>query len=227
MKTIIFLCNAAFLVFSVSATAKEAQPKKPVIAIQSIQDRSANSGGDSCGFYGIWSTPGSAVAELLFDELSRKSEITLVERENIGTIYEDELKQENLDPSTVVEKKKFIAANLVIAGSITEFEWCQSGQSQGIDVGGLLGIGELSVKHKSSVAHVAIKLRLVDVQTGKILKAFTGEGKIDDSGLAVGADAFGIRLDKAAFQRSPLGKATKLAVAEAANQISDEIKKLN
>lgn len=217
------------ILLPIAAVAKtEKQPAaEPGVAIQEIRDKSASSHGDSCGFYNMWSRPGDAVRETLIDEMSSAKGFVLVEREDIDKIYSDEFRHENLDDSTKAESKKFIAAKYAISGVISEFEWCLSGQNQGIDVGGLLGIGELSVKHKSSNAHVAVNVRLIEVKTGKILGSFKGEGKVDDSGFGIEADAFGVRLNKDMFQKTPLGKATRMATADVAKQLVAELKKLN
>lgn len=209
--------------FPLIGFAKKVDPR---VAVQEIQDRSAG-GSDSCSFYSIWSSPGGAVREILTDELMKSDGITLVERESISNIYENEINHKNLASPSVVKKKKFIAANLAIAGVISEFEWCTSGKEQEIDIGNLLGVGELSVTNKSSKAHVAVDLRLIDVETGKILKTFKGQGRVDDSGFAINTDAFGVRLSKEAFEKTPLGQATRSAAADAATQIVAAIKKLN
>lgn len=218
-----------FTILPVSSFAKEISVQKadPAISIQEIKDRSASGRGDSCGFFGIWSTPGEAARELLTEELHNAGGITILEREHIATIYQDEFSQENLDTSTVAAKKKFVAAKYAVAGVVSEFEWCLSGQNQGIDIGGLLGIGELSVKHQTSKAHVAFDLRLIDVKTGTILKTFKSAGQVDDSGLELGADLFGVRITKESFEKTPLGKATRIAISDAASRIAAEIKKIN
>lgn len=222
MKSTIFI----LFLFPSILSAKEISPqlKEPRIAIQEIHDRSATSARDACGSYGVWSTPGDAVRELLIDELLKIGGVTLVEREKLSSIYENEMKQENLDETTVVEKKRFIAANLAVAGALSEFEWCISGGEDGLNVGDLFGINELSVKHKDSKAHVAMDLRLIDVKTGRIIKTVKGEGRVEDSGYSFDLDVHNVRLSQAEFEKTPLGKATRTAVSQAAQQIASAAK---
>jgi len=218
----IFLC-IVLIAISKESLAKGIEPK---IAIQKINDKSASSRSGACDFGGIWSDPGDAISEILIDELNKLGGIILVERETISQIYENEFQQENLDQTTVSEAKKFIAANFVIAGSITEFEWCVSNKNQSIDIGALIGFDELSIQHKSSKAHVAIDLRLIDVKTGKIFKTFTSEGQINDSEFSTSIEAFGVHINKEIFDQTPLGKASRIAAKDAATKIHASIQKL-
>jgi curli biogenesis system outer membrane secretion channel CsgG len=180
--------------------------------VREIQDRSASSRGDSCGFYGIWSTPGDAVRELLLDELMKSGKVELLEDQ---AYMEADATRQRGSKRAPKSKRPLLA----VAGAISEFEWCVSGEGTEADIGSILGIGELSVGAKSSKAHVAIDLRLVDVSTGKILGTFRGQSQVEDRGFSFGTDAMGMRLKKEDFERAPLGQATRAAVAEATKKI--------
>jgi curli biogenesis system outer membrane secretion channel CsgG len=157
------------------------------------------------------------------DEISKIGGVDLVEREELNKIFEAEFEHKNLESTP--EKKKFVSAKYALAGVVSEFESCISNQNTKVDVGSLIGISGLEVGSRSSTAHVAIDLRLIEVKTGKIVKTFSSAGKIEDQGMSLSVDILGNRLDRDAFEKAPIGKATRMAVADAAAKITAELKK--
>jgi len=225
MNKLIILFLAALTPTLIPALAQaEAKRPAPRLMVTEIKDRSAGGESGSCDFYRLWSTPGGAVREILIDELLKLDGVTVLEREQLSDIYDHEIGNENIEESTKVAKKKLIGANLAIAGVISEFEWCQSSHGHEIDVGSIFGLGELSVGRETSSAHVAFDLRLIDVQTGKILKTFKSSGKVDDANFSLSVDAKGVRYSNKSFEKTPLGKANRMAIADAVKQISAAIK---
>jgi curli biogenesis system outer membrane secretion channel CsgG len=216
MKPAILL--AAIFLLSTRAIAAPA-----TLSIQEIEDKSAAHLKGDCDLVGIWASPGEAIRELLTDEISKVGGVELVERELVNKIYENEFEQKNLEKPAA--KKKFIAANYVLAGVVSEFESCVSNQNSKVDVGSLLGIGGLEVGSQSSTAHVALDLRLIEVKTGKIAKTFHSSGRIEDEGISLSVDVLGNRLNRDSFEKVPLGKATRMAVADAVAKIAAELKK--
>ena len=207
-------------------TAEAKGTQEISVAIQRIRNRAAGNDGSSgdCFHNRLWASPGEAMREVLTDEFVKLGgNIALVERESLRDIYEDEYNQENLDESTVQERKKFIASNYAIAGVISEFEWCAASSEGSIDVGSLLGFNKLAIGKVGSKAHVAVDLRLIVVKTGRILKTVHAEGKVDDSAVAFSGDAYGVKLKLGSFDKTALGKAVRIAMADAAIQLHSEI----
>jgi curli biogenesis system outer membrane secretion channel CsgG len=224
------LSASMILLFALMVSSAQAASKKesPRVSIQEIQNKAARSTDSArCDYGYLWSTPGEAMRELLTDELSKLGGIDLLERENIENIYQQEIKHENLNRSSTVKQKKFLGAKYAIAGTLSEFEWCMSSSGGSVNIGGLLGIGDLELGSKQSKAHVAATLRLIDVETGKIIKTVNSEGQADESGLTFSGAFAGNSLNLESFNRTPLGKATRTAMAEAATKLQAAILSAN
>lgn len=163
---------------------------------------------------------GEGLTEMLISELFKTERFTMVERAALSEIVkEQELGQTGLvQRETVAKVGDLLGAQLLVVGAVTEFEEQASGGGQGI------GTANFTLAFQSSNAHVAVDIRLVDASTGQILKSFNAAGKAQNSGLALAAMVRGkTQLGTDAFQKTPLGQATREAIAKAVNFISTEM----
>jgi hypothetical protein len=133
-------------------------------------------------------------------------------------VKEQELGQTGLvRRETVTKVGELLGAQLLVSGAVTEFEATSGGG------GGGIGIAGFALSLRTSTAHVAVDIRLVDSTSGQILKSFNASGNAQESGIAVagnvrGGPTFGTD----AFQKTPLGQATREAIAKAVNFICAE-----
>ena len=161
--------------------------KKASIAISRFDNKSANS-----QFYrsGI----GDGMADQLTTALVSTGCYKVVDRQNLkGAMDELGLQQSGVvDPGTASKVGRIVGADLIVTAAVTEFTDKASGSKRRAGGGGLLGnIGGVlgAIGNSTEKAHMAIDLRITDVQTSEIIGATAVEGKATDVkvGAAVGA----------------------------------------
>jgi curli biogenesis system outer membrane secretion channel CsgG len=162
---------------------------------------------------------GEGLTEMLISELFKTGRYTMVERAALSDVVkEQELGQTGLvKKETATKVGELLGAQLLVTGAVTEFEATAGGG------GGGFGIAGFSVGLRTSSAHVAVDIRLVDSTNGQILKSFNAAGKASESGLAFAGQQRGVTFGSDAFQKTPIGQATREAVAKAVNFICGEM----
>lgn len=188
---------------------EDAMGPKARVAVTRFEDKTAK------GYRDI----GEGMAEMLSHALFATNRFIILERQAIG----DVLTEQDLGASGRVKRETAAAigqiegADLLIMGTITEFEPGTSGAGGGL--GGLIplpgrriGIGGIAGGIKTS--HVAMIVKVIDAKTGRRLASEQVEGKATDigglAGMAGGplAGAFG------AYSKTPMEKAIRVAIEE-------------
>ncbi len=166
------------------------------------------------GVYGNWRL-GDGFAEMLTTELMKTGQFVVVERQAL----QDVLGEQELGQSGVVRKEsaakvgQVLGAQIIIRGVVSEFTLNESGG------GGGIGIAGFRVGGRSSNAHVAVDIRLIDTTTGQVLQSHNAVGKAESSGVNVGVSRGNVDFGAAAFQNTPLGQATRQAIHDAVHFI--------
>jgi curli biogenesis system outer membrane secretion channel CsgG len=162
---------------------------------------------------------GEGLTEMLTTELFRTGRYTMVERAALSDVVkEQELGQTGLvNRATATKVGELLGAQLLVTGAVTEFEATAGGGGTGF------GFGGFALALKTNAAHVAVDIRLVDSTNGQILKSFSAAGKAQESGLAFAGNVRGTQFGSDAYQKTPLGQATREAVAKAVNFICSEM----
>jgi curli biogenesis system outer membrane secretion channel CsgG len=168
---------------------------------------------------------GSGMADQLVTELSKNDRFDIQERENLKEIYSDEHELINADKSAAPKKNQFKAAHFSIVGSVTAFEMCADGLGGKVDVGSLIGFKDsgLKVGAKRANAKVVIDVRVVDVEKGKVIKSWSSEGKASSTSFDVDGDYKGAGFGSDAFNNTPVGEATRLAMADIVKKIEKTV----
>ncbi len=196
------------------AQQEDAMGPKARVAVTRFEDKSAKGHGDI----------GEGMAEMLSHALFATNRFIVLERQAIG----DVLMEQDFGASGRVKREtaarigEIEGADLLIMGTITEFEPGASGAGGG--VGGLIplpgrriGIGGVGGGIKTS--HVAMIVKVIDAKTGRRLASEQIEGKATDIGGLVGmgggplAGAFG------GYSKTPMEKAIRIAIEEAVRVI--------
>jgi hypothetical protein len=115
---------------------------------------------------------------------------------------------------------KLTSAQILVKGTITEFESKSSGSGSGI---GLYGF---RIGGKKAEAHVGLIIRLIDTTTGEVLDSQRAEGKAKSGGFKLGVDISGIDFGTEGFQKTPLGKATQIAIDNAVEFVASKLRAL-
>jgi len=159
---------------------------------------------------------GAILGEQITTTLTETGRVMPFERAQIETLIGEQktTKEGELakyfDQSTTVATGKLEGAQAKLIGVVTQYEPNISSKEAGLDLKLLAGM-----KYHDDKAIVGIELRLVDATTGKILIAAPGIGEIVARSVGAEATYSGVGLKVGAFERTPLGTATRKACEKA------------
>lgn len=164
---------------------------------------------------------GSGFQEMLANELVSSGKVELLEREVIHDIYNDEHNLVNSEEDKSLKRGKFKKARFTIAGAVTEFEYCAERNATRVNVGaiasllGATGVPSVGVGFGKATAKLAIDVRVIDTETGRVVKTIRAEGSAEDSRFALDTDY----VDYASREKTPMGRAVRDAIRKAGEQI--------
>jgi curli biogenesis system outer membrane secretion channel CsgG len=168
---------------------------------------------------------GGLTAELI-TALNQTGRFIVLERADLPNVLrEQELGMAKIATAeTAAQPGQLLGAQVLIRGSVTDFEQTTSGKSNQVGLsfaGATLGLG-----HSSANGHVAIDLRLIDATTGQILDSRKAEAKVSQrsNGATVGVGA--VTFGNNAFEQTALGHASRDAIAQAVHDIVDRMEAL-
>lgn len=109
---------------------------------------------------------GGAAADILITELAKTNRFIVVEREKIDKLMkEEELGMIGItDPETATRLGKLLGLNAIVVGGVSQF---------GVKT---FGSDYLVTQSKTQLAEAIVDIRVVDVETGRVLYADSGEG---------------------------------------------------
>ena len=207
---------------------------KARVAVYRFADQSAKGGGGYSRSTGWYSAQiGNGMAEMLNDVLVQSNRFIVLDRQSL----EDVLMEQDLGASGRVRPKSapkigaIEGADLLIKGSVTEFEPGSSGGNAssalgyfgapGAVLGGVLGGVEQS--------HIAMVVQVVDATTSRILFSTTVEGKANDFNLGGFLGGFGRNFSAngglGVWQNTPMEKAIRVAIIKAVQEVSNKTPK--
>jgi len=168
------------------------------------------------------------LADALSNELSSTGKFTVVERQKLGQVLdEQELAEYGLvRPDTAAQKGQLTGAQYIVLGKVTAYEEDVSEESNGRrnrwNVFGIgIGGGKRQEQKKS---YLAIDLRVVNSTTGEIAYSRTIEGRATSTSESnSNSYDFGIYStsnDSSKSEKAPVGKALRAALAEATDYLS-------
>ena len=225
LKVAILLVAAVFLsnCASVEPTAKstsentttieEAQREdymgpKARVAVTRFTDKSAKGGPTG--------EIGDGMAEMLANALFNTNRYIVLERQSI----DDVLKEQDLGASGRVKKEtaakigEIEGAELLIEGTITEFEPGSSGAGGGVG-GASHGWGTVgSLFGGIKTSHVAMIVKVIDAKTGRRLASEQVEGKATDIGGMGSLGGYHLAGAFGAYSKTPMEKAIRVAIEE-------------
>jgi curli biogenesis system outer membrane secretion channel CsgG len=200
---------------------------KARVAVSQFTDRTAKGAGYG-GYH--WYNPqiGNGMADMLSDALLQSNRFIVLERQALGAV----LQEQDLAASGRVSREtgasigQIEGAELLIKGAVTEFEPGAAGAGGGAGLGsfgwgGAVVGGVLGGLRQS---HVAIVLQVVDARTSRILFSTTIEGRANDfnlGGFLAGfGRSFGAGAGLGVWQKTPVEKAIRIAIAQAVQELS-------
>jgi curli biogenesis system outer membrane secretion channel CsgG len=182
---------------------------KARLAVTRFQDKSAK--GEHTGQIG------DGMAEMLANALFSTNRYILLERQSLNEV----IREQDLGASGRVKTEtapkigEIEGAELLVEGTITEFEPGSSGAGGGVAgysgkagiFGGILG----GVRN----SHVALIIKVIDARTGRRLASEQVEGKATDIGGIGGMAGGGLAGAFGAYSKTPMEKAIRVAIEEA------------
>lgn len=172
-----------------------------------------------------WQGIAPLITEQITTGLVNTGRVTVLERAQIGKLVgnikteQDGDMAKYFDQKTTVEKGKFLGAQAILVGSVTEFEPDVSGGDAGFSIGDLAGL-----KYHENKAVIGIDVRLVDQETGKVLYAAHAKGEIFSNSAGVKVGYGNVKLGGGGWSKTPLGAATRQAADGATTKLTAGIK---
>lgn len=157
----------------------------------------------------------------LNDALIQSGKFIVLSRTQLDEVFleQDLAASGSMAKSLTAQTGKAIPAQILITGKITEFEYDTGGGAQGFSIHGV------SIGGSKSRAHIAVILQIIDSTTGEILDSRRVEGRADASGFSMGYSG-SFSLGSSSFKKTPLGKATQIAIDRAVVYIADNVARL-
>ena len=163
---------------------------------------------------------GDGMADQLTDALMQSGQFTVMERQQLGAVVaeQDLANSGRAQKSQSAQTGKLVNAQILIKGTVTEFQENSSGSANGV------GFGGFGIKNNRSEAHMAVIIRLIDTTTGEVLASERAEGKATAGGVGFGANVGGVQFGSSGFSKTPLGKAMQETIDKCVATISDKLK---
>ncbi len=202
---------AILLVFGIFLTSVAFAGHKKIVAVSRFENKTSYSGQVHIG---------DGMADQLTDSLMQSGEFVVLERQTLKDVFdEQDLAQSGrMAKSKSARTGKATSAQILVKGTITEFEAKSSGGGSGVS---LFGVKLGSSKGE---AHVGVIVRLIDTTTGEVLHSQRVEGKAKSGGFKLGLDIKGVGFGTDGFSKTPLGKATQIAIDNAVEFIASKMR---
>ncbi len=216
----IFILGLAFVCFAFGAVG-EAAPKRVIAVMPIVMKAWALKAGAAPGYVALALASGgrqalmrnmeSAATDMLITALAKSGEFVLVERGQTEQLLQEQglVRTGAVNVDSAVKIGKLLGAQAVIVGSVTELAW----KAGGFDLGGLLDTS-------SETARGALDIRLVDVETGKVLIAETASAEESSGSVTVLGSGGGTDYDATLagrVLRAAIGKLVPKIVASGKN----------
>ncbi|MBI1908570.1 MAG: hypothetical protein HYS22_00135 [Deltaproteobacteria bacterium] len=173
--------------------------------------------------YGGWNIGGGLAAQLVTN-LIDTGRLVVVERAILSKVLiEQELGQAKLSsPFTQTPAGQLLGVDYLIVGEVTEFEERQMGGGAGF---GIMKSFGPKISGDAVAAHVGMDLRVVDTRTGEILHSHRSQGRAWEKSFGTKIDYKFIEFGGEVFHKTPLGKATRRAIADAIGFVMEVIER--
>jgi curli biogenesis system outer membrane secretion channel CsgG len=155
---------------------------------------------------------GTGLTEMLTTALVNSNRFIVLERKSLKDVQDEHTlsKTDSVDPTTALKAGTLLGAQAIVRGAITEYSFSKSSTN----TGGIFG-KILSGSTSSSVAVVALDIRIYDAATGQILDSVRAEGKAKARGSDLNIAVGDLKVGTSAFASSPLGQAVREAIEKA------------
>lgn len=204
-RIIVTLCVVTLL--STQSVIMGAMLKK-LVAVETFENKA--------GARSEWAI-GSGMADMLTDSLIQSGAFIVLERQAVESVLQEQdfaASGRTTTAGAAAQIGKMPPAQILIRGTVTEFDVDTRGGGQGFNIKGF------NINMNRSQAHVAVIIRLIDTSTGEVLDSQRVEGNAEAGGLGFGFEEGDWGFNQSGFSKTPLGKATQIAIDNAVDYIS-------
>ena len=172
---------------------------------------------------------GDGLRDMLVTTLMETNRFTVVERQDLNAILgEQELSASGaVSQAARVKRGQIKGADLLVVGTVSEFEPHASGMGGGVGGGGWGGVVLGGIGAMTKKAHIGIDVRIIDAVTSEVIAAkhVVGEARDNALGALVGAPVGGGALGAGLgmYANTPTEKAVRVCIGEAVSFISQII----
>jgi curli biogenesis system outer membrane secretion channel CsgG len=186
---------------------------KKIVAVSRFENKSS--------WRGQWKLD-DGMADQLTDALMQSGEFVVLERETLSDVLDEQdlASSGRAMKSKAARTGKVTSAQILIKGAITEFESKSEGGGSGFSIKGF------RIGSKSGGAHVGLIIRLIDTTTGQVLDSKRVEGTAKSGGFKLGFNIGDAGFGTESFKKTPLGKATQIAIDNAVEFIAAKMRNL-
>ncbi|MDX9702043.1 MAG: CsgG/HfaB family protein [Candidatus Auribacterota bacterium] len=159
---------------------------------------------------------GNGMADMLTDSLIQSGYFNVMERQAIESVLTEQdfsASGRTVQAGSTAQIGKVLPVQLLIRGSVTEYDTITTGGDQGLNIRGV------TVNMQRSTAHVAVIIRLIDTTTGQVIDSQRVEGKAESGGLGFGYAASDFDFFQSGYKKTPIGEATQIAIDRAVEYI--------
>lgn len=109
---------------------------------------------------------GNVATDILITELVKPGKFIVVERDKLNRVLEEQKLGQTgtIDPNTAAKVGRILGLNAIVTGAVTEF----GVKTEGTEY--------LLTQSKKQIAQATVDIRVVDVETGQVLLADSGQG---------------------------------------------------
>lgn len=206
---------------------------KARVAVYRFQDQTAKGGGVAHGRYPgghYWYNPqiGNGMADMLNDALLKSNRFIVLDRQALKDVLQEQdlAATGRVSQPTAAPIGQIEGADLLIKGTVTEFEPGSAGSRGGIGAGygGFSGLVAGALLGGMRQSHVAMVVQVTDAKTSRMLFSTTVEGKANDfdiGGLLGGfGGGFGGGAGLGTWKKTPVEKAIRIAIVKAVKELS-------
>jgi curli biogenesis system outer membrane secretion channel CsgG len=154
---------------------------------------------------------GTGLTDMLVTELVASNRFLVLERQNLEELQKE---LEMTGRSFGDEGTRLLPAQIIVRGSITELKLRRAGSG----VGGVIG-EQVNFNQSRAEATVGLDLKIVEVETGRVLDSVRAEGKAVSRRQSLTLAKDELKFGTASFDEGPLGGAVRAAIQDAVKKI--------
>jgi curli biogenesis system outer membrane secretion channel CsgG len=160
------------------------------------------------GWWGY--TSGTELQDMLIAELASTEAFRVLERQELEKVFSEQKLSESglVEESTRLKPGRIKVAQYLIAATVSAFQEDTSGSDAGISVMGF------HVGGAKKTAYMAVDLKVIDTQTGEIVKTRTVEATSSGGGLRFSGSVGILGGSLGKQEKTPVGKAIRACVIE-------------